>query len=41
VQKTMPRDISDHVSCLVSFKSKVPKPKIIGLKFFGWNMKDS
>jgi hypothetical protein len=25
--RTLPRDISDHVSCLVSFKSRVPKPK--------------
>jgi hypothetical protein len=26
--RTLPRDIFDHVPCLVSFKSKVPKPKI-------------
>jgi hypothetical protein len=26
--KTMPRDISDHVPCLVSIKSNIPKPKI-------------
>jgi hypothetical protein len=25
---TLPRDISGHVPCLVSFKSKIPKPKI-------------
>jgi hypothetical protein len=25
---TLPRDISNHVPCLVSFKSKIPKPKI-------------
>jgi endonuclease/exonuclease/phosphatase family metal-dependent hydrolase len=39
--KTMSHDISDHVPCLVSFKSKIPKPKILGLKTFGWNLKDS
>jgi hypothetical protein len=37
--RTLPRDISDHVPCLVSFKSKVPKPKFLGLKTFGLNLK--
>jgi hypothetical protein len=32
--KTLPRDISDHVSCLVSFKSKIPKPKIFRFENF-------
>jgi exonuclease III len=32
--KTMPRDISDHVPCLVSFKSKVHKPKIFRFEIF-------
>jgi hypothetical protein len=31
---TLPRDISDHVSCLISFKSKVPKPKIFRFENF-------
>jgi hypothetical protein len=30
----MPRDISDHVPCLVYFKSKVPKPKIFRFENF-------
>jgi hypothetical protein len=30
--KTLPRDIFDHVPCLVSIKSKVPKPKIFRFK---------
>ena len=30
----MPRDISDHVPCLVSFKSKIPKPKIFRFENF-------
>jgi hypothetical protein len=32
--RTLPRDISDHVPCLVSFKSKVPKPKIFRFENF-------
>jgi predicted XRE-type DNA-binding protein len=32
--KTLPRDISDHVPCLVSFKSKIPKPKIFRFENF-------
>jgi hypothetical protein len=32
--KTMPRDISDHVPCLVSFKSKIPKPKLFRFENF-------
>jgi hypothetical protein len=32
--KTMSRDISDHVSCLIPFKSKIPKPKIFRFKNF-------
>jgi hypothetical protein len=32
--KTLPRDISDHVPCLISFKSKVPKPKICRFENF-------
>jgi hypothetical protein len=31
---TLPRDISDHVPCLVSFKSKIPKPKIFRFENF-------
>jgi hypothetical protein len=31
---TLPRDISDHVPCLVSFKSKVTKPKIFRFENF-------
>jgi hypothetical protein len=31
---TLPRDISDHVPCLVSFKSKIPKPKIFRFEKF-------
>jgi exonuclease III len=31
---TLPRDISDHVPCLISFKSKVPKPKIFRFENF-------
>jgi hypothetical protein len=31
---TLPRDISDHVPCLISFKSKVPKPKIFRFEIF-------
>jgi hypothetical protein len=30
----MPRDISDHVPCLISFRSKVPKPKIFRFEIF-------
>jgi hypothetical protein len=30
----MMRDISDHVPCLVSFKSKNPKPKIFRFEIF-------
>jgi hypothetical protein len=30
----MPRDISDHVPCLVSFKSRIPKPKIFRFENF-------
>jgi hypothetical protein len=32
--RTLPRDISEHVPCLVSFKSKVPKPKIFRFENF-------
>jgi hypothetical protein len=32
--KTMSRDISDHVPCLVSFKSKIPNPKIFRFESF-------
>jgi exonuclease III len=32
--KTMSRDISDHVPCLVSFKSKIPKPTIFRFENF-------
>jgi hypothetical protein len=32
--RTLPSDISDHVPCLVSFKSKVPKPKIFRFENF-------
>jgi hypothetical protein len=32
--RTLPRDISNHVPCLVSFKSKVPKPKIFRFENF-------
>jgi hypothetical protein len=32
--RTLPCDISDHVPCLVSFKSKVPKPKIFRFENF-------
>jgi hypothetical protein len=31
---TMPRDFSDHVPCLISFKSKVPRPKIFRFENF-------
>jgi hypothetical protein len=31
---TLPRDISGHVPCLVSFKSKIPKPKIFRFENF-------
>jgi endonuclease/exonuclease/phosphatase family metal-dependent hydrolase len=31
---TLPRDILDHVPCLISFKSKVPKPKIFRFENF-------
>jgi hypothetical protein len=32
--KTMLRDISDHVPCLVSFKPKIPKPTIFRFENF-------
>jgi hypothetical protein len=32
--KTLPCDISDHVPCLVSLKSKIPKPKIFRFENF-------
>jgi hypothetical protein len=32
--KTLSRDISDHVPCLVSFKSKIPKLKIFRFENF-------
>jgi hypothetical protein len=32
--KTLPRDFSDHVPCLISFKSKVPRPKIFRFENF-------
>jgi hypothetical protein len=31
---TLPRDFSDHVPCLISFKSKVPRPKIFRFENF-------
>jgi hypothetical protein len=37
--KTLPRDISDHVPCLISFKSKVPKPKICRFENFWMHFK--
>jgi hypothetical protein len=36
---TLPRDMSDHVPCLVSFKSKIPKPKIFRFENSGCNLK--
>jgi endonuclease/exonuclease/phosphatase family metal-dependent hydrolase len=39
--KTMSRDISNHVPCLVFLSPRFLNLRFLGLKIFGWNMKDS